>query len=193
MKKCVSCSQEKPLSEYYAHDTAADGFRSDCKECHKAKAKARYASDVKNKRAKNMEAYWRRKEKNPEMWAIIYARNREKSLASSKQRYLENRAERIAKAVEWAKNNRCKANANIKAYKMRKIQACPSWLTKDEMFLISEAYELAALRTQMFGFPWHVDHIVPLRGKEVSGLHVPWNLQVIPGVENQRKSNRCLD
>lgn len=71
-----------------------------------------------------------------------------------------------------------------------KIKRTPAWLTKDDYWMIEQAYELAALRSQMFGFPWHVDHIFPLRGKTVSGLHVPTNLQVIPAVENLRKGNR---
>ena len=63
---------------------------------------------------------------------------------------------------------------------------------EDDYWMIEQAYELSALRTKIFGFKWHVDHIIPLRGRNVSGLHVPLNLQVIPGVINQTKSNKLL-
>jgi hypothetical protein len=56
--------------------------------------------------------------------------------------------------------------------------------------VIAQAYELAALRTKMFGFQWEVDHAIPLQGKKVSGLHVPTNLQVIPATMNRQKNNR---
>jgi hypothetical protein len=74
--------------------------------------------------------------------------------------------------------------------RLAKINRTPAWLTPDDHWLIEQAYELAAMRTKMFGFSWHVDHTLPLQGKTVSGLHVPTNLQVIPAVDNIRKGNR---
>ena len=57
-------------------------------------------------------------------------------------------------------------------------------------FVFSEAYDLAKIREKVFGFKWHIDHIIPLNGKRVSGLHVWNNLQVIPAVENLSKGNK---
>ena len=70
------------------------------------------------------------------------------------------------------------------------LMRTPKWLTKDEFWLIQQAYNLAQLRTKMTGVAWQVDHVIPLRGKRVSGLHVPTNLQVIPEIVNLKKGNR---
>jgi hypothetical protein len=80
--------------------------------------------------------------------------------------------------------------ASVNKRRADKLQRTPKWLTKDDLWLIKEAYELAALRTKHFGFKWHVDHIIPLKGKTVSGLHVPNNLQVIEGILNIMKNNK---
>ena len=80
--------------------------------------------------------------------------------------------------------------ANVRKRQAAQIQRTPKWLTKNDFWMMQEAYELADLRTKLFGFSWHVDHIIPLRGKLVSGLHVPQNLQVIPWLDNLKKHNR---
>lgn len=63
---------------------------------------------------------------------------------------------------------------------------------KDEFtkFVHEEAHALCLLRNKLTGIKWHVDHKVPLRHKEISGLHIWNNLQVIPALENLRKGNR---
>ena len=72
------------------------------------------------------------------------------------------------------------------------MQRTPKWLSVDDLWLMEEAYTLAKLRNDVTGILWHVDHIVPLQGNSVSGLHVPWNLRVIPAIENMSKGNRLL-
>lgn len=68
-----------------------------------------------------------------------------------------------------------------------KLQRTPKWADKDK---IAEFYEEAKRVTRETGIRHDVDHVVPLRGKHVSGLHVHTNLQVIPHIENVRKRNR---
>lgn len=134
-----------------------------------------------------------------------YHANKEVCLARTKQWVEENKAYRSTQKREHAQRNSEAIKAKYKKYYEEnyprmlakrnkqhadKLLRTPAWLTKDDHWMIEQAYELAALRSQMFGFSWHVDHVLPLRGKTVSGLHVPTNLRVIPWVENLRKGNR---
>jgi len=91
---------------------------------------------------------------------------------------------------EYAKANRGKVNAKWMKREAAKKSRTPAWLSDDEHWMIEQAYDIAAIRTKMLGISFHVDHIIPLHGKTVSGLHVPWNLQVISAKENQIKSNK---
>jgi hypothetical protein len=90
----------------------------------------------------------------------------------------------------WREANNHKERAYVRKRQAAKLQRTPSWLSSDDYWLMEEAYELAVKRTKLFGFQWDVDHIYPLQGKTVSGLHVPLNLQVIPGVLNSSKGAR---
>lgn len=84
------------------------------------------------------------------------------------------------------------SRANDAKRRAAQLQRTPGWLTADDLWMIEQAHELAALRTRMFGFPWHVDHELPLQGKYVSGLHVPTNLRVVPWRDNVAKANKYL-
>ena len=63
-------------------------------------------------------------------------------------------------------------------------QATPAWLTSTQKSKIKQIYQEAKKLDQH-----HVDHIVPIRGENVCGLHVPWNLDIIPAKANLVKSN----
>ncbi len=71
-----------------------------------------------------------------------------------------------------------------------KAQRMPKWLSPQQLAEIAQFYKDSAYLTTYTKTSMHVDHIVPLRGKIVSGLHVPWNLQIIPAIENCSKGNK---
>lgn len=110
-----------------------------------------------------------------------------------------------AKQQEWINNNRDRVRAWNKKSKKKhidrvyatnakrradQINRTPSWLTENDLLLIREFYNMAVFKSTTTGITHHVDHIIPLKGETVSGLHVPNNLRVITGKENMKKNNR---
>ena len=149
-------------------------------------------------RIKNREAANRRsrewKKANPEKVREMhkkYAEKHKEVLSAKSLRWKKDNPER---AAEVSRKTRLKNKARVLAtkakYRASKRNKTPIWVDKEHLWLIKQAYELAIIRTKQFGFLWHVDHIVPIQGKLVSGLHVIENLQVIPGVENIKKKNK---
>jgi 5-methylcytosine-specific restriction endonuclease McrA len=86
--------------------------------------------------------------------------------------------------------NPSKYNALKRKHKSAKIQRTPPWLSAEHWAQIEVFYKQAYDLSKATGVQHHVDHIVPLRGQFVSGLHVPWNMQVLTASENCSKSNR---
>lgn len=85
-----------------------------------------------------------------------------------------------ARTAQWKKDNKKTYNAYLNTRKKRVKQATPSWA------------DLDAIREFYFNCPegYHVDHIIPLNGKNVSGLHTMENLQYLPALDNLKKSNK---
>lgn len=94
-----------------------------------------------------------------------------------------------AYAKSWRIANPAKRNAASAKRHAAKLNATPHWLTQEHLDQIEMCY-VEALALRMYtGQEYHVDHIVPLQGKAVCGLHVPWNLRVILAKDNLAKSN----
>lgn len=94
-----------------------------------------------------------------------------------------------ARAKRWRERNPSKHLAKSMAYAGGRLVRSPRWLTADDFWLMNEFYLTAKERSKATGVKHHVDHVIPLRGKSVSGLHVPSNLQVVQAETNLRKSN----
>ena len=93
----------------------------------------------------------------------------------------------------WKERNTIWVRADTKARRRKHREATPSWLTREQKGQIRELYKIAITMTKTTGEQYVVDHIVPLRSEVVCGLHVPWNLRVIPRQENLLKSNKLID
>jgi len=140
----------------------------------------RYADKYPEKLA-NRQAVWR--EQNLEkVRALGRAQATKKRLEKAEQ-------VKIAKK-EYAQRKKDVINAAVARRKAAKLKRTPKWLTKFDKLKIQCVYSIAAMLTRVNNEPWHVDHIIPLQGDLVSGLHVPSNLQVMRGVENVRKNKK---
>lgn len=98
-------------------------------------------------------------------------------------------AEGQAANRKWKQNNKQSVNTMTAARRSAKLQRTPKWLTQTHLQQIGIFYDAASKLTKEFGIKMEVDHVVPLQGKNVSGLHVPWNLQVLPKSINCSKGN----
>lgn len=113
-------------------------------------------------------------------WALNNPEKNRESKAAYRER---NRAKLATYNKSWAKANSGKVTAYSRTYQLLKENRIPKWLSPTDREAIKAIYEARPAGQ-------HVDHIVPLRGKHVSGLHVPWNLQYLSASENVKKSNK---
>jgi hypothetical protein len=146
---------------------------------------------------KRLEAYARVKEwrsKNPDARKEHdkkYRKNHaDKELARSIL-WKKANPEKVAKYAKKTKeNNRARIISNKAAYRASRKNRTPTWLTDFDKLKMRCIYSVASMLKRENKEEWEVDHIIPLCGKNVSGLHVPNNLWFIKALENRYKNNK---
>lgn len=182
MKHCIgykgnTCvvGGEQPLDCFSLDARMKMGHKNTCKSCEKHRLAERYKTN-KEEVLRRTKAYGKS--------------NRHITRKASRDYYYKNRESSIQRKLQWNKDNPEKANHAAAMYRARTKQATPSWLSEDQKAQILSVYAHAKECEMLSGDKYHVDHIVPLNGENVSGLHVPWNLQVLPADMNISKGNR---
>ena len=116
-----------------------------------------------------------------------YAKNKEQVIARAQARPAEEKR-RLKNNYKIANPELYKELTNSR--RRRYKEATPKWLSAEQRMEIRLKYRLALELGRRTGVPYAVDHIIPIQGELVSGLNVPWNLQVITQAENLKKSNK---
>ena len=161
-----------------------------CRQCENAKRSRQRQRDPETVRAKDRASHGKRRDRRNAQSRASHARHREKRREYDRARYRNNhdrRAYQFDQAARWNKANPGRRNEIVAARRAHIKRATPPWQTAEDRRLIKEIYRKA--RSYGPGV-MHVDHIVPLRGKFVCGLHVPGNLRIVPRLANIRKGNR---
>jgi hypothetical protein len=160
------------------------------KEHHRAQVKEWATENADHIKAKRKERYAREKAANPNLNKEYHARNRDKRNAQSAAYRAANPEKMKQLDKEYRQKNPDKNAAKAAKARADRAQATPPWLTKDHLEEIESFYATAKALEQAFGGKYDVDHIHPIKGRTCCGLHVPWNLQVLPADKNRKKSNR---
>lgn len=181
-RSCAKCGVEKPLEEFHRQKDGKFGRRSLCKVCT-----AKYREGNREKIRERARQY---REGNPEKVREAAARyregNREKILEWHRRYGKENLEKIRERHRQYREANPEKRAANRAKRRAAKLNRTPSWADIEH---IKQFYEARQAISEATGREYHVDHMIPLQGKTVSGLHVPGNLQIIPAERNMSKSN----
>jgi hypothetical protein len=185
---CVKCKDIKKIHKFNMK-TKSGRLSSTCKVCRSEYMKT-----------KNYKYKYNGKYRNKEADRIYDIKNRESTRKRKAQYYKDNteyileRCNNYRKSEEGRKvskeyrtNNRPKFNAIGAKRRSRKLLATPPWSELDKIEVL---YKNAKELEELTGLQYHVDHIVPLQNKDVCGLHVWSNLQILEASINLTKKNK---
>ena len=186
-KRCSACKDSKDLSEFGIRSVSKDGRRGQCKVC---RGKSQRDWEIRNieRHTSNQKEYALLHKKEKAVYDKIYREDNKEILANVSKVYYDSNKEKILRyKKQWKKDNTGLVNACNAKRRAAKLQATPPWA---DLKAIEEIYQDAQDIQWLAEEPLHVDHIYPLQGKTMCGLHVPENLRIISASENLKKNNR---
>ncbi len=171
MKYCNTCSTEKPFSDFHKNKSKPDGHTCQCKSCVKA-YQAKNISSIKSQQKEYRAA-------NPEV-----------SQKRQQRWYSANKISCLLRCKVYKKNNPHINRLTTQRQRAKRIKRSVEWADSElNNLVINEIYEKCEAINKITGVKHHVDHIIPLQGKKVSGLHHYTNMQILTGIQNSRKNN----
>jgi hypothetical protein len=189
--KCEECSVEKLLDQFGKSELGKYGVRRTCRVCLNSRELSKEDKTIRAARA----AVYRKA--NPDRVRAhrraSYVKHKIKRNSKRGEYRLQNIEREREREAKYIKNNRGIVRAKNSRRRAAEMSATPKWLTPIQKAQTQSFYEIAIACEMQTGKKYHVDHIVPLRGKSVNGLHVPWNLQVLTEFENCSKHNRLIE
>lgn len=153
---------------------------------NKATEQAYYERNKERIKIQSREWYKKNKDKRNASQKAYRVNNKEKVNKYNKAFYHENIEYYREYLRNWSKDHKGYVRHKANMRRASKLQATPRWLSTEQKKAIRAIYENCPA-------DHHVDHIIPLKGEAVSGLHVPWNLQYLSAESNLRKSNKILN
>ena len=187
-KTCKSCGLVKHIDHFAKNGKC--GRHPRCKPCRAEIERERRIALGDEIREQERNRYFTNRERKVASIKKYYQSNRDAILARNATRY-EQKSEILKSAAkEYRQNNRHKVRTWNGTRRAKLKMACPSWADKKA---IAAVYKQAFALEKQTGIPHHVDHIIPLAGAMVCGLHVAENLQAIPALDNLRKGVKCVN
>jgi len=196
-RNCQHNGKEQFITNFVKNPSNKSGYRSTCKDCHKEYLKEYKTRNVEyeiptmkiccdplcnNPGPKLVSEFYKQKtNKSGYRSRCIDCISRERN--EKRDQYLE--YER-----KYFKEHPGYNNYKASQYRSALLQATPKWANLEKIKLV---YIVCSEMNEIYDTNNVVDHIIPLRGKNVSGLHVENNLQILSFSENSKKSNRILD
>lgn len=178
-KICLRCCKKKDLSEYTPHKRSHLGVLPRCKPCQAELA--REYRRVNKEKVRQYDREFKRKE---------YQADPDKFRKRKKEEYWSDPDKFRKRNIEFYSKNRELYYNQARLRGKRVKRATPQWLTSEQKKAILAMYALRDKLEKISPVRLNVDHIVPLKGRNVCGLHVPWNLQLLEEGLNKSKSNK---